>query len=82
MNLLLFAAHHGHLDIVNLFLEFGALHHLTEQCAPLMSAISRQHDQVALALTQALQSVGTDMDRIIPTPLQMASKKRMVQLVK
>jgi hypothetical protein len=41
MNLLLFAAHHGHLDMVNLFLGFGALHCLTEQCAPLMSAISR-----------------------------------------
>jgi hypothetical protein len=82
MNLLLFAAHHGHLDIVNLFLEFGALHYLTERCAPLMSAISRQHDQVALALAQALQSVGTDMDRIVPTPFQMASKKRMMQLVK
>jgi ankyrin repeat protein len=82
MNLLLFAAHHGHLDIVNLFLEFGALRYLTNQCAPLMSAISRQHDQVALALAEALQSVGAAMDRIIPTPLQMACKKKMVQLVK
>jgi ankyrin repeat protein len=82
MNLLLFAAHHGHLNIVNLYLKFGALHYLTEQSAPLMAAISRQHDQVALALAQALQSVGADMDRAMPTPLQMACKKKMVQLVK
>jgi ankyrin repeat protein len=82
MNLLLFAAHHGHLGIVNLFLEFGALYYLTERCAPLLSAISRQHDQVALALAEALQSVGADMDRIMPTPLQMACKKKMVRLVK
>jgi ankyrin repeat protein len=82
MNPLLFAAHHGHLDIVNLFLEFGALHYLTEQCAPLMAAISRQHDQVALALAEALQSVGAEMYRIMHTPLQMACKKKMVQLVK
>jgi hypothetical protein len=82
MNLFLFAAHHGHPNIVNLYLKFGALHYPTEQSAPLMAAISRQHDQVALALAQALQSLGADMDRMMPTPLQMACKKKMVQLVK
>jgi hypothetical protein len=75
------AAFHGHEKMVKVLLEAGASHFVDGMRIPLAVAIFKQHEAVALILSQELHPSDVILKKTRGTALQMACAAKLVNLV-
>ncbi|KAF2187346.1 hypothetical protein K469DRAFT_570256, partial [Zopfia rhizophila CBS 207.26] len=76
------AAFHGHERMVRMLLETGASHFVDGMRIPLAVAIFKRHENVALILSQELDSGDVPLKKTKGTVLQMACGAKLVNLVR
>jgi hypothetical protein len=78
---LVLAAFHGFGQMIKLLFQFGASQTAEKNYKPLLAALIKRHEHVALRLLRNLDATGKLHDRVAGATLQIAAGKKLAQVV-